>query len=292
MQNKYFSPSINIIRDKELNVNYIPTRNGENAFNKITSAYKYGTRAFNIVGAYGSGKSAFILAFDKVLNNKVDYFKHLNKPKLASYKTEFFIGEYASFKKSFCNKFGLSEDNIFEGFKKKLKKYAADGEGLLIVVDEFGKFLEFAAKESPEEEMYFVQQLAEFVNSPGQEIFFITTLHQSIEDYALDLTKPQKSEWNKVKGRLIEISFNEPVEQLLFLTAERLKQKNIPNHLQEKKQKDLFNAISYADAFPLRDYFSFEFAQNIFPFDILSASVITLAFQAYGQQERSMFTFL
>jgi len=293
MPNKYFSPSINIVRDKELNVNYFPTRNAENAFNKITSAYQYGTRAFNIVGAYGSGKSAFILAFERVLNKKDDYFECPINGDFSGFETEFFIGEYTSFKQSFCNRFKLNKkQEILDQFKKYYQQISKENKGLLIVIDEFGKYLEFAAKESPEEEMYFIQQLAEFVNTPDYEIFFITTLHQSFEDYAFDLTKTQKSEWDKVKGRLIEISFNEPVEQLLFLTAERLKQKNIKNHLPFENKKDLFNAISNADAFPLREYFSLEFAQNLFPFDILSASIIILAFQSYGQQERSMFTFL
>lgn len=293
MQNNYFSPSINIVRDKELNLNYIPTRNGENAYNKITSAYEYGTRAFNIVGAYGSGKSAFILAFENALNKKVDYFENSLNGDLLGFESEFFIGEYTSFKKSFCNRFKLNEKKeIFDEFKKYYQQIAKRNKGLLIVVDEFGKFLEYAAKESSEEEMYFIQQLAEFVNTPRHEIFFITTLHQSFEDYAFDLSKTQKAEWEKVKGRLIEVSFNEPVEQLLFLTAESLKQKSIKSQIVIEDEKELFDSISNADAFPLRDYFSLEFAQHLFPFDILSASVITLAFQSYGQQERSMFTFL
>lgn len=293
MQSKYFSPSINIVRDKELVVNYIPTRNGENAFNKITSAFQHGTRAFNIVGAYGSGKSAFILAFERALNKNDNCFKNSLNGTLTGFETEFFIGEYTSFKQSFCDRFKLNTSKgIFEEFNKRYQQIAKQKKGLLIVVDEFGKYLEFAAKENPDEEMYFIQQLAEFVNTPDHDIFFITTLHQSFEDYAFDLTKTQKSEWDKVKGRLIEITFNEPVEQLLFLTAERLKQNNFKNQLILKKEKDLFNAISVADAFPLRDYFSLEFAQSLFPFDILSASVMTLAFQSYGQQERSMFTFL
>lgn len=231
MQDKYFSPSINIVRDKELNLNYIPTRNGENAYNKITSAYEYGTRAFNIVGAYGSGKSAFILAFENALNKKVDYFENSLNGNLLGFESEFFIGEYTSFKKSFCNRFKLNEEkDVFREFKRYYQQFAKRNKGLLIVVDEFGKFLEYAAKESSEEEMYFIQQLAEFVNTPGHEIFFITTLHQSFEDYAFDLSKTQKSEWKKVNGRLIEVSFNEPVEQLLFLTAESLKQKNKITH--------------------------------------------------------------
>lgn len=38
------------------------------------------------------------------------------------------------------------------------------------------------------------------------------------------LTEVQRQEWNKVKGRFQEIVFNEPVEQLLYLAARRIKQ--------------------------------------------------------------------
>src|SRR5690606_17223629 len=111
--------------------------------------------------------------------------------------------------------------------------------GQLIVVDEFGKFLEYAAKESPEEELYFIQQLAEFANTPELPVLFITTLHQPFEDYALSLDKTQRNEWDKVKGRLTEVSFNEPVEQLLFLASERIKQKKYSCRIKVKYQKQL-----------------------------------------------------
>lgn len=45
----------------------------------------------------------------------------------------------------------------------------------------------------------------------------IPTVHQSLESYAYGLSKTQQQEWTKVKGRFREITFNEPVEQLLFL---------------------------------------------------------------------------
>lgn len=68
MQTKYYSPSINILRDADSDFDYIPTRNGEKAFQKITSAFfGKGRKSFNLIGAYGSGKSAFILALEKVL---------------------------------------------------------------------------------------------------------------------------------------------------------------------------------------------------------------------------------
>jgi energy-coupling factor transporter ATP-binding protein EcfA2 len=293
MQTKYFSPSINILRDEDTNFHYIPTRNGEKAFQKITSAFEQGTKSFNIIGAYGSGKSAFILALEKVLNKKAEFFNNPFDGQIDNFESTFIIGEYTSFKQVFCDSFELNPKNgLFNELKKLFEEKAKSKTGQLIVIDEFGKFLEYAAKESPEDELYFIQQLAEFANSPQLPILFITTLHQAFEDYALALSKTQKKEWDKVKGRLVEISFNEPVEQLLFLASERISQKSFPCLIDQKQQKTLFKVIQDADVFPMRDYFSFEFAQKIFPFDILSASIAIIAFQRYGQNERSLFSFL
>jgi len=293
MQTNYFSPSVNIQRDQDRLLNYIPTRNGEKAFQKITSSFLHGTKSFNIIGAYGSGKSSFVLALDKVLNGKADYFQNPFDEIIDSFETTFIVGEYISFKQVFCETFDInSTKDLFGDLKKIVEKKTTAKIGQLIVVDEFGKFLEYAAKESPEDELYFIQQLAEFANSPQLPIIFITTLHQAFEDYALTLTKTQKKEWDKVKGRLVEVSFNEPVEQLLFLASERINQKSLPCSIKTENQKQLFDVIQASDAFPMRDYFSFEFAQKLFPFDILSASIATLAFQRYGQNERSLFSFL
>ena len=293
MQTRYFSPSVNIQRDQSRELHYIPTRNGEKAFQKITSAFAYGTKSFNIIGAYGSGKSAFILAIDKVLNKEKDYFVNPFDDKISNFESTFIVGEYSSFKQVFCETFDLdSSSDILNNLRHSVLQKAKSKIGQLIVVDEFGKFLEFAAKESPEEELYFIQQLAEFANTPDLPILFITTLHQAFEDYALSLTKTQKLEWAKVNGRLVEVSFNEPVEHLLFLASERINQKKFPCDIKLSFQKELFEAIQQADVFPLRDYFSVDFAQKLFPFDILSASIATLAFQRYGQNERSLFSFL
>lgn len=293
MQTKYYSPSINIQRDKDLTLSYIPTRNGEQAFHKIISAFPHGAKSFNIIGAYGTGKSAFILALEKVLNKKADFFSNPFTDSIDTFETTFIVGNYISFKQTFCETFGLNAKyDVFSQLKKAITEKAKLKIGQLIVVDEFGKFLEYAAKESPEEELYFIQQLAEFVNSPDLPILFISTLHQPFEEYALALSKAQKKEWDKVKGRLVEVSFNEPVEQLLFLASERIVQKSFPCLIEQRLQKELFIAIQAADVFPMRDYFSLEFAQKLFPFDILSASIATIAFQRYGQNERSLFSML
>lgn len=293
-----FSPSVNIIRDAEKLLNYIPTPNGKQVFNQLINDYKTGIRCFNIVGAYGTGKSSFLWAFEKSINNKENCFP---KPtgsfrEIKSFEFLPFIGEYSSIVHTFAQRFGLNKKTnystleiicILDKFYKALDK---SGKGLVIVIDEFGKFLEYAATNDPERELYFIQQLAEYVNDYKKNIFLITTLHQDFNGYAHNLTKTQQNEWDKVKGRLKEITFNEPVEHLLYLASERLGELKLGE--KDKNFSKLFKCIEAAKAFPLRDYFSELFAERLLPFDILAASILTLALQKYGQNERSLFSFI
>ncbi len=292
-----FSPSVNIIRDANAPLNYIPTPNARQAFNQIINDYQTGIRSFNIVGAYGIGKSAFLWAFEKNINQSHPYFSKLNNNfnKLKGFEFLRTIGDYISLKAAFAHHLGLNKkdytsEDILNLLDKYYKSVAKLGKGLVIVIDEFGKFLEYAAKNNPESELYFIQQIAEYVNDEHKNIFFITSLHQDFNGYSRSLSTSQQNEWDKVKGRLKEITFNEPVEQLLFLASERLSGLSISS--KDKNFQKLFKSIESAKAFPLKDYFSETIAERLLPFDILSASVLTLSLQKYGQNERSLFSFI
>jgi len=299
MADKFYSPSINIIRDFDKPFQYIPTPNSKSVYDLIINNYFIGVRSFNIVGSYGTGKSSFIWAFEKNVNNKIKVFPQLNGYFKALNKFEFFpiIGDYASFIESFSDKLAIQQASSYSArellkkFDSYYRKLHKSNTGLLIVADEFGKFLEYASNNSPEQELYFIQLLAEYVNDVDKNILFITTLHQNFSSYAYALTNSQRQEWDKVKGRLKEITFNEPVEQLLYLAVERLKQED------RGKQKHpdfdtLFAVIEKSKTFPLKDYFNKNIAQSLQPFDILAASILTSALQKYGQNERSLFSFI
>ena len=286
-----YTPSINIIKDVSNLENYIPTRNAIHAFNSILNDSKIGVKSHLIIGSYGTGKSSFLLAFQQTLNGKKNHFKVSDK------KYEFInlVGSYDSFEKQLIKRIGLAEksstSDLFKELDEQVSILKKSKKGLAIVVDEFGKFLEYSAKNNPESELYFIQQLAEWSNNSDEETLFITTLHQDFNAYALSLSKSQKSEWDKVKGRIKDVPFNEPVEQLLFLASERIAN-NFPNKELNDNFDRLFDCIKSAKAFPLKDYFEKEFAKKLFPFDILSASILTLSLQKYGQNERSLFSFI
>ena len=172
---------------------------------------------------------------------------------------------------------------------RNFSKLRNQGKFLVIFIDEFGKVLEHAAKNNPERELYFMQKLAEFVNVPTRNILLLTTLHQNFNAYSRKLNEVQKEEWTKVKGRFQELVFVEPVEQLLYLAAT---QKEI-NKIADSNHEAIESLSILAKKTKFVSHgFSDETAQALAPLEPFAAYVITQAIQRYGQNERSLFSFL
>lgn len=295
--NRAYSPSVNIVRDLETKIQYISTPNSQSVFDQILNHSKSGARSFYITGDYGTGKSSFLWAFEQTINKKGNYFslnsEFLNDSK-GSYHFMPIVGSYESIHKLFAEQleldFDYSSSDLISALDKLYKRLSSKNHGLIIAIDEFGKLLEFASKHNPEYELYFLQLLAEYVNDPDKNILLLTTLHQGFSNYAFNLSTSQKKEWDKVKGRFKEVSFIEPVEQLLFLASERISQKGIKTTA--KDFKNLYDLSKNCNAFQFREFLSEKVAKSLLPFDLLSASVLTRSIQFYGQNERSLFSFI
>lgn len=290
-----FTTSVNIIRDTDRDFNYIPTPNATQVVSQIVNDFKKGIRSFNVVGTYGTGKSSFLLAFEQSIRGTKRYFEpnFSTNPKYDFVKI---VGTYASIVEQFSDVFEVrtnknEQENILSEIFNRYHSLGKENKVLFILIDEFGKFLEYASKHNPEKELYFVQQLAEFCNNPKHNIVLITTVHQSLESYAYSLSKTQQQEWTKVKGRFREITFNEPVEQLLYLASEY-----VAEHFESKTSKSeidkCLKLTTATKAFNFNKDYLKEIASKLYPLDILSANILTLSLQKYGQNERSLFSFL
>ncbi len=292
-----FTTSTNIERDVVNDIHYITTPNALEVFDRIIQGYKSGYHSFNIIGSYGTGKSSFLWALEKNLVENRTFFAPLNGQFNGIQKFEFvkLVGSSFSFTEALKEKFNLessaSEKTVLESIKQKGLELAEHQKTLFLIVDEFGKFLEFATKNNPERDLYFIQQLAELTNDPNSNIILITTLHQNFGSYAKGLSKIHKKEWEKVKGRFIDISFDEPVEQLLFLASKRLEEFNI-SIKKPKEFKTLFKKINDSKLVSNATNLDYELSKQLYPLDFLSIHILTQALQRYGQNERSLFSFL
>lgn len=295
MQTK-FTTSTNIIRDSSRNINYIPTPNANKVVNQISNDFKRGLRSFNIIGSYGTGKSSFLWALQQSLNGKKKIFD-LNLLQAPRVEVINFIGEYKSITSAFADHFDVNlnkqpNEAIFSEIFNHYHKLGKKNPLLLLVIDEFGKFLEYAADNTPEKELYFIQQLSEFANNPDHNIILVTTVHQNFDAYAFKLNNSQKQEWSKVKGRFKEITFNEPVEQLLYLASEHLKKQNRIDHNTEQSIKTALTLFKKSKAYSINTGYASEVATKLFPLDLVAANILTISLQRYGQNERSLFSFL
>jgi hypothetical protein len=89
--------------------------------------------------------------------------------------------------------------------------------GVLLFVDEMGKFLEGASYDDPDN--YIFQQLAEAANYSDGRLIFIGILHQAFEEYGRRLSRKQRDEWTKIQGRFIDLSVNAAGEEQIDLLS-------------------------------------------------------------------------
>ena len=84
-------------------------------------------------------------------------------------------------------------------------------QGLILIWDELGKSLEYAALNPEQADIGLLQALAEMAaRSEEPVIGLLTILHQAFEHYAVTLSPSQQREWSKVQGRFEDIVFSSP----------------------------------------------------------------------------------
>jgi hypothetical protein len=89
----------------------------------------------------------------------------------------------------------------------------AGNKGLIVLIDEFGQFLEHAASVESTDNLLLVQQLAEESSrAKDGSLLLLTFLHQSVAHYSRSGDSAQFTEWQKVQGRFREVAFNEDPE--------------------------------------------------------------------------------
>lgn len=169
-------------------------------------------------------------------------------------------------------------------------QYVAEhgGTGLLLVIDELGKFLEYAAQSPAQGDVFVLQTLAEFATRSTQTpLFLLTILHQAFEQYAHRLAKSQREEWAKVQGRFEDIAFVEPAEQILRLIASAIQDESA-------REKEGLSVSIESDLKPIQlndDEFS-GLLRDCLPLHPTVALIIGPIFRRFAQNERSLFAFL
>ena len=162
------------------------------------------------------------------------------------------------------------------------------GAGLLLVVDELGKFLEYAAHDPEYGDLFVLQSLAEFATRSGQTpLLMVTILHQAFEQYAQRLAASQREEWAKVQGRFEDVSFVEPTEQVLRLIGNAIEKTAAVENPNLSVAVDLELKPRQLDK---SEFVSL--LESCLPLHPTVALIVSPLFRRFAQNERSLFALL
>jgi len=168
--------------------------------------------------------------------------------------------------------------------------------GLLIILDELGKFLEFAAIHPDRQDVFLLQRLAEEAARSGRvPVFIIGLLHQGFSAYADNLSQTAQREWEKVAGRFEELFFNQPLEQIAGLVGEalNLSLKALPKGLGKVARAAMLDTIKLGwYGAPAVTENLLTNSTRLYPLHPTVLPVLVQLFSRFGQNQRSLFSFL
>ena len=160
--------------------------------------------------------------------------------------------------------------------------------GVLVVIDELGKFLESAVHSG--DDVYFYQELAEIASRSRGKLVVIGVLHQAFEKYATKLGRDAREEWSKIQGRFVDIPLVAGSDELVELTG-----KAIDTNLLHPWTKILSKKIAHSikTRRPTVNSNFWERLDNCWPLHPITAALLgPTSKRRFGQNERSTFGFL
>ena len=188
--------------------------------------------------------------------------------------------------------------DLIERLQEELAKSTGNScRGILLVIDELGKFLEYEARHYGANDIYLLQILAEHAlkEHPVNFLVFVL-LHQSFEQYAKGLSENLKAEWSKVQGRFEDVPFLESMEQVLRVVSAALEH----NFTKEEDRKltsrvrSIVKAFQAEKAMPgaLKEAEAISLFRSCYPFHPVSALLLPWLCQKVAQNERTLFSYL
>lgn len=191
---------------------------------------------------------------------------------------------------------GTPLDDVLLLFKRVQMAWAdAKGCGVLVEIDELGKFLEYESYHPQHREIHLLQLLAEHAGREhGAPLHLVVMLHQGFEQYGQRLGKPLREEWQKVQGRFASLAFLEPPEQSLRIVAAAFERQGGLSPEVEDRLEFWIERLAGEGALP--EGMALAQARYLFkrcyPLHPLTLLILPVLCQKIAQNERTLFSYL
>ncbi|WP_205369806.1 hypothetical protein [Thermoleptolyngbya sp. PKUAC-SCTB121] len=160
---------------------------------------------------------------------------------------------------------------------------------VLLIIDELGKNLEYAAHHQGIQDLYLLQQIAELELQGDYQVHLLGILHQSFAGYGDRLSTAEQSEWVKIHGRFTDIVLTESPSQMTRLIGQAIRCSDPIRPRVYSQAESWFDALKEL----LSEYeISAKVLADAYPLHPLTALVLPMLCVRYAQNDRSLFTFL
>jgi hypothetical protein len=163
---------------------------------------------------------------------------------------------------------------------------------VLLIIDEFGKNLEAFADAQSEADLFLLQDLAEWTRgSDGVRLVLITLQHMAFDEYSNQASIAQRREWAKIQGRFDDVPFVDSAMQTRALIASSFEAAT--SKLASIVRTWAKNQVVHLRHLGLNDLGADERQIELaWPLHPLSLAVLPELCERYGQNERTLFSFL
>lgn len=191
---------------------------------------------------------------------------------------------------------GKALDQVLALFRRVQCAWAdADGCGVLVEIDELGKFLEYESYHPQYREIHLLQLLAEHAHSAhSAPLHVVVMLHQAFEHYSHRLGKSLREEWQKVQGRYTALAFLEPTEQSLRIVAAAFENRAVlPSQVMDVLEEWAMRLTDEGALPPgLEKAEALDLFRRCYPLHPLTLLILPVLCQKAAQNERTLFSYL
>ncbi len=300
---------------------YVVTGFGHELFERLSAALRPSSseRAWRITGDYGSGKSAFALCFARIaaghsaqlplelrrfvprghrlepilVSGGAEPLETSIRKALTDLRRRVFRSPVKDLERAATGSASVLE--LLDAHGEALRKHRV-ADGLVLLLDELGQNLHYAAFHASGGDISLLQTLGERADRSGRKpMVVVAMLHQGLSTYSADLDVAARREWEKVAGRFKEIVFAQPVEQVVSLVAEMLgiRPDALPPAILRESEKGMKDAIAAGlyGAAPAEKFLT-GIAHRLYPLHPTVFPVLVRLLRRFGQNERSLVGFL
>lgn len=270
-------------------------------------------RSFTWTGPFGGGKSSLAVALasalhaDKSLRAKARGILRLDsKPafdeafpvrkgwmivptvgRRGSVVSNLFTSLRSAQNKHFDGRSKPNSQSLISELLEEAEKRPQDG--VLVIIDEMGKFLEASALGSGDD-VYFFQELAEAAARSQGRLVVIGVLHQSFAQYSARLGIDTRDDWAKIQGRYVDLPFVAASDEVVEIIGRAIEAKRRPEWMLDASQT-IAAAIRKRRPAVGQDFAkALEACWPLHP--AMAALLGPISKRQFGQNERSTFGFL